>query len=223
MIALERSKRPNTQFQILPLKHFPMPDQPNCTPPKKLTQERFLNLFATEIERKGGHHTSWVFASRKKILEMPVARADAVVIVAVVAAPDEPRLVLTREFRAPLGAYELSFPSGLIDPGESPVDAAVREFKEETGMMLGRVALVSPPTASSAGLTDETIAYVFAEASGAVSRAFLTEHEDIEVRLATIADIRGLLGSPQPEIISSRLYPLLVGYAAAGVIALPAL
>ena len=182
-----------------------------------------MNLFSTEIERRNGHTSNWVFASRKREPEMPVTRADAVVIVAVVQEEQEPRLALTKEFRAPLGAYELSFPSGLIDPGESAEVAAAREFKEETGMTLGRVIHVSPPTASSAGLTDETIAYVFAEASGAVSRAFQTEHEDIEVRLATLADIRRLLSLPQSEIFSSRLYPLLIGYAAAGIIALPAI
>lgn len=195
--------------------------QPRCTPPKKLTQEKFVNLFSTEIERKGGHTSTWVFASRKKQPEIPVTRADAVVIVAVERGTAEPRLVLTREFRAPLGAFELSLPSGLIDPGESPEVAAAREFKEETGMILGRVTHVSPPVASSAGLTDETIAYVYADASGEISRAFQTEHEDIDVRLATIADIRRLLASASSDIISSRLYPMLVGYVAAGGIALP--
>lgn len=194
---------------------------PQCSVPKKLTQEHFVNLFSTEIEGRNGHTSSWVFASRKAQPEMPVQRADAVVIVAVIRVENEPRLVLTREFRAPLGAYELSLPSGLIDSGESPEVAAAREFKEETGLALDRVVHVSPPTASSAGLTDETIAYAYGEASGTVSRAFQTEHEDIEVRLATLADVRQLLGSSRSEIISSRLYPMLVGYAAAGVIALP--
>ena len=128
---------------------------------------------------------------------------------------------MTREFRVPLGGYELSLPSGMIDPGESPVEAAVREFKEETGLTLGKVYHVSPPLASSAGLTDETVAIVYGEASGTVSSAYLTEHEDIEVRLASIADIRKLFASPQKDIISSRLYPILVGYASGGVISLP--
>src|SRR4051794_18921661 len=111
-----------------------MPTQPKCTPPKKLTQERFVNLFSTEIERKSGVSSTWVFASRKKDPEIPVSHADAVVIVAVTHETGEPRLVLTREFRAPLGTFELSLPSGLIDAGESPEAAAAREFKEETGM-----------------------------------------------------------------------------------------
>ena len=88
-------------------------------------------------------------------------------------------------------------------------------------MELGRVHHVSPPTASSAGLTDETVAFVYGEASGSVSRAYQTEHEDIEIRLVSLEDIRKLIAAPQGDIISSRLYPVLVGYVSAGAIALP--
>jgi ADP-ribose pyrophosphatase len=197
-----------------------MSTKPVCAPAKKLTQERFVNLFSTEISREKGN-SSWVFASRKKEPGASITQADAVVIAAIIQQSDEPRLVITREFRVPLQTYEISLPSGLVDPGESPSQAALREFKEETGLTLGKIVHVSPPVASSAGLTDETIAYVYGEASGSVSRAFQTEHEDIEVRLLSIADIRRLLASAQGDIISSRLYPMLVSYSGTGVIALP--
>jgi len=180
-----------------------------------------VNLFSTEIctEKCRG---PWIFASRKKEPGASIRSADAAIVVAVIQrAGEEACLVMTREFRAPLGAYELSLPSGLIDAGESATDAAIREFNEETGMTLSRVVRVSPPLASSAGLTDETVALVYGEASGSISREHQTEHEDIEVRLASIADIRKLLGSEQSDIISSRLYPILVGYMSAGAITLP--
>src|SRR6186713_2637708 len=114
-----------------------MSAQPICTPPKKLTQERFVNLFSTEVSRPGGS-SSWVFASRKDAPGASGPQADAAVIVGVLKQKGEPLLVMTREFRVPLGGYELSLPSGMIDPGESPVEAAVREFKEETGLTLGK-------------------------------------------------------------------------------------
>ena len=200
-----------------------MPTEPVWSTPAKLTQERFVNLFSTEIARSNGRTSSWVFASRKETPGASAIQADAVTVVAVMRESGETRLVMTREFRAPLRAYELSLPSGLIDPGESPSETAVREFNEETGLTLGRVSHVSPPTASSAGLTDETVAFVFGEASGSISRAHQTEHEDIEVRLVSVADLRQVLCSAQGDIISSRLYPLLLGYVTAGAITLPAL
>lgn len=44
---------------------------------------------------------------------------------------DEHTLLLVREYCAGTHSYELGFPKGLIDPGESPEQAANRELKEE--------------------------------------------------------------------------------------------
>ena len=53
--------------------------------------------------------------------------------VMVVAMPDEDTVLLVREYCAGTHTYELGFPKGLIDPGESPEIAANRELKEEIG------------------------------------------------------------------------------------------
>jgi hypothetical protein len=50
--------------------------EPYCTPPKKLTQERFVNLFSTEICTEKGRNP-WIFASRKKEPGACVKCADA--------------------------------------------------------------------------------------------------------------------------------------------------
>ena len=42
-------------------------------------------------------------------------------------------ILLVREYAAGTERYELGFPRGLIDPGEQPNEAAVRELKEEIG------------------------------------------------------------------------------------------
>jgi len=197
-----------------------MKTMPHCTPPMKLTEERFVNLFKTEICTAKGK-SPWIFASRKKEPGTGPLQADAAIVVARVHTEGEARLVMTREFRAPLAAHEISLPSGLIDRGESPETAARREFREETGMELKAILHISPPLASSAGLTDETVSIVYAEAEGTPSQAHQTEQEDIEIMLLSIEEIRQLLNKPTGDVISSRLYPILVGYAAAGQITLP--
>lgn len=42
-------------------------------------------------------------------------------------------ILLVREYAAGTERYELGFPKGLVDPGEQPNEAAVRELKEEIG------------------------------------------------------------------------------------------
>jgi ADP-ribose diphosphatase len=55
---------------------------------------------------------------------------DAVLVVPITAGGD---LLLIREYAVGTENYELGFPKGLIDPGETPLEAANRELKEEIG------------------------------------------------------------------------------------------
>lgn len=55
---------------------------------------------------------------------------NAVLIVPITDGGD---LLLIREYSAGTERYELGFPKGLIDPGETPWQAANRELKEEIG------------------------------------------------------------------------------------------
>ncbi len=53
---------------------------------------------------------------------------------AVMMAVDERRrILLVRQYRLPAGRYLWELPAGRLDPGETPLRAARRELKEETG------------------------------------------------------------------------------------------
>lgn len=88
---------------------------------------------------------------------------DAVVILAILRhdAHDTSRdeIVCVKQYRPPVDAYTIELPAGLIDAGEEPAKAAVREFKEETGYT-GKVLDVSPASYLSPGLTNESACLV---------------------------------------------------------------
>lgn len=62
---------------------------------------------------------------------------------------DDDTVLLVREYGAGLNHYELGLPKGRLDPGESVIEAANRELKEEAGygardlIELGRVSLAA--------------------------------------------------------------------------------
>lgn len=57
----------------------------------------------------------------------------------VIALTPDGHLVLVRQFRYGIDDFSVEIPGGVIDPGEDPVAAGVRELREETGYV-GRPA-----------------------------------------------------------------------------------
>jgi ADP-ribose diphosphatase len=55
--------------------------------------------------------------------------------VMIVPMKDPHTLLLIREYACGTHSYQLGFPKGLIDPGESPEEAANRELQEEVGVI----------------------------------------------------------------------------------------
>jgi ADP-ribose pyrophosphatase len=48
---------------------------------------------------------------------------------------DDDSVLMVRQYRYGLGDWKLEFPGGIVDSGESPAEAAVRELQEETGFI----------------------------------------------------------------------------------------
>lgn len=72
-------------------------------------------------------------------------------------------LVLVREFRPGSGKTHLSFPAGFIDAGETAEQAALREFKEETGFHAAKARVLGVLDAQAAWL-QATCTVVYVEA-----------------------------------------------------------
>ncbi len=85
---------------------------------------RLFTLEALDLEFSNGEKRTFE-RCRGKLLNH-----GAVMVVPIL---NDETLVLIREYAAGVDRYELSFPKGLIDPGETVIAAANRELQEEAG------------------------------------------------------------------------------------------
>jgi ADP-ribose pyrophosphatase len=184
---------------------------------RKLTDERWLNLFAARFEHNG-HEGRWLFASRRQDVDTRVA-GDAVVIVPVLREEGrEPRLVLIKEYRVPVGGYLYALPAGLLDAGESVEEAARRELTEETGLTVTAVKRASPLLLSSAGLTDESAHLIFVDAvSTPGTKPKLEASEELETILLDFAGVCKLCDDPSARF-DVRAWMVLYQYQLLGKI-----
>jgi ADP-ribose pyrophosphatase len=159
---------------------------------EKLTDEKWLNLFAARF-RHDGREGRWVFASRRTGADPPPApgRCDAVLIVPVVRERGrKPRLAAIREFRVPVGDYVVSFPAGLLEPGEGLEETVRRELLEETGLEVTAIKRVTPPLYSTSGMSDEAAAMAFVDCTSTPGgKTELQDSEIIEVLLLDYEEV----------------------------------
>ncbi len=66
-------------------------------------------------------------------VEIEYGVLECIEFAAVVAVTDEGEVVMVRQWRQPVGDFTLELPSGGVESGEDPIQAAERELREETG------------------------------------------------------------------------------------------
>ena len=156
--------------------------EPRVTGENVIARTKFLEFKEYTYLNKFGDERRWCLVSR-------VGGRKAVMIVPFCG----DKLVVTREFRVPVGNWCYSFPAGLIDDGEDAATAARRELREETGLEIRKILAVSPPVHNSPGLSDEAVTLVYAEVGGTVSQEHLEESEDIETLFLSRDEVAALL------------------------------
>ena len=117
---------------------------------------------------------------------------DCVDSVAVLARTPRGEVVCIRQFRPGPDRYMLALPGGLLDPGESVADAARRELREETGYDAATIEVL---THTSPYKSTERRWVAVAHGCEQVVEQDLDPHEDIDVLLLRLGDLRAALRS----------------------------
>ncbi|UDQ99160.1 NUDIX hydrolase [Lentisphaerota bacterium WC36G] len=161
----------------------------------KIASGNFLKLTKIEYSDKTSQIRSWESVER-------VNSHGASIIIAKLQPSN--RLILIEQFRPPANNYVIEFPAGLIDEGETALQSAIRELKEETGYISkpcknnleANFDFVSMPLYSSPGVTGETITFVQLEIDeinhGEVIQE-LEPSEDLTVHLVPLQDLHQFL------------------------------
>ncbi|MBO4912687.1 MAG: NUDIX hydrolase [Butyrivibrio sp.] len=136
--------------------------------------KKFIRVFDLQYD-EGRHYFN---ATRRNLDELAAIKSDeefsemvpdAVSCIVIIEDGDESKLLLSYEYRYPVGRFLLGVPAGLVDPEDkdtkSPViTTAIREIHEETGIVVDEskddVFVINPLLFSTPGMTDESNALV---------------------------------------------------------------
>lgn len=138
-----------------------------------------------------GTTRTWESAERRT--RPPGADIDGVGIIALLHKPSGPELLLQKQYRPPIGKVCVEVPAGLIDAGETPEQAAVRELREETGYV-GTASETSPIMFNDPGFCNTNLRMVhvavdLGRPENQVLKTELEENEFIETFSIPLNDL----------------------------------
>uniref|UniRef100_A0A673AYF4 ADP-sugar pyrophosphatase n=1 Tax=Sphaeramia orbicularis TaxID=375764 RepID=A0A673AYF4_9TELE len=138
--------------------------EPHIVNEELIAAGKWVKLEKTTYVDPAGNTRTW--ETVKRTTRRTNTAADGVGIIALLKRTlHKDCVVMVKQFRPPMGCHTLEFPAGLIDEGETPEVAALRELKEETGYK-GEVVGVTPVTCLDPGLSNCTTQIVLVNING---------------------------------------------------------
>lgn len=169
---------------------------------QKVFPGKFITRYDLAYETEEGDRKIYEMISRNPDIrsyeDVHGTAADSVVLM--MHSPDHQKILLNREFRMAAGEWVMNFPAGLIDPGETPDEAARRELREETGLELLTIEDHLLESYSAVGFSNEQNICVIGTCGGTFQKS-TSALEEIQAGWYTREEVRRLL---QTEHFAAR-------------------
>lgn len=157
------------------------------TSERQLVHTKIFDLDAVTRTEEGTHREGEFFVIKAR---------DWINVIAITS---DSRLVFVEQYRHGTNEFELEIVGGMVDAEESPLVAALRELKEETGFeptahsIIEQIGDVTP---NPAFLNNHCYTFLVTNAERSSGQTF-DEHENIHVRLEPLSEMDALVRSSE--------------------------
>lgn len=104
-----------------------------------------------------------------------------------------PMFVMVDQFRHGSSMVNREFPAGVIDPGEEPLTAALRELKEETGLEAKASKLLGSVSPNSAFMNNRS-SFFLVEGVTLVGKQSLDPNEQLDIVSIPVSEVVSSMG-----------------------------
>ena len=138
-----------------------------------------FQVMKADREASDGRRHSFVYLDSPNWANViaPVTRADGVEC-----------LVMVRQYRQGGGFVTLEFPGGVVDPGEDPKLAALRELEEETGYVAVDALFLGAVNPNPAFMNNEALTFLARDVKPRSSQS-LDQNEIVDAELVPVAEV----------------------------------
>ena len=150
-----------------------------------LGRDRLLSTGVFSVERLRCRHPAKGIVHSFYLLDTP----DWINVIAIT---EDDRVIMVRQHRLGTDEFTLETPAGLMNSGEEPLAAALRELREETGYSAGEIIPLKSLSANPAILSNY-IHFFLATNCRKTGGQELDPSEDIDVELVEMDRIPGMI------------------------------